>query len=806
MAKSRKKSVPLAPPIEDTARSGVAADLQTINPETGAAPETRIKDAQAGHRLWVKLLEADRISAYNRAILTEMWDGAPPQKDSALQQIGMGWIYNLNFLGADSKMASAIAAYDDLLDSNEHLITPKFHPNVLSPDDLTEMLDVVCEEHATLIREHSPYYNNWCFLASQFVAHGVGFAYFPDETGPWWEPAGWDQAIIPRKTRVSDESILTFMARHEYRVTELWAKIKNKEANPGWDEDEVKKAIVRASKGKRFVKRWYDHWPEIEVELKNNDIGFGVGDSECVQAVHYWYQEFDGSYSFAVGLEEGINQNWLYQDLHRYKTANQAFVSFTLSVGNRTFHSVRGALWKMFPMEQASNRFQNKMLTNTDISMTLLLQGEDGDSYDDLEITLGPAIGKLPPGAKVVERNLPNVGTEGMPVVQFLEQKSQQATGQFQATSALPGPMDKRGHAQTKYSEQRRDNIEGSLASNAVNRFYRSADILANEQWRRIMEIGPTGGPTSTIKGPDGKTPCQFPEVRDFFERCDERGWGFDIIKKVIRGVVTQRAIGNGSPQMRLLALDELQQMAGSLDETGRALAVRDRIALRFGRVAADRYKPKVKRIAPDATIAVIENAALKSDQIPALPDQNHFVHAGIHVPKFQAAVQQLVGAREQNPEMDFRPLEPILTWAENIHDHASQHVQAMATDPLHVEDMKSFKAALEQGGNLLGGFARELQMQERHASQNMQTQADGLNQQHQDAISASNPKLQLEIQREQEKLQQDREKHAVNMQLASAKVSQVAQSIRLKNIELDSKIAQGIRSRQTSTPAEGEL
>jgi hypothetical protein len=705
-------------------------------------------------------------------------------------------------------MAAAVAAYDDLLDSSEHLIAPRVHPNVLSADDLAELVDVVCEEHATYVREQSEFYNNWCTLAKQFVGHGVGWAYFPDEESPDWEPAGWDQVVIPRKTRTNDKSVLVFMTRHEYRVTELYKKINDPEFSAGWNREEVQKAIVGASKGKRYIRRWYDHWPQVEEELKNNDIGFGVGDSECVQAIHYWVQEFDGSYSFFVGLEEGTNADWLYKDLSRYQHANQAFISFTLDVGNnRTFHSIRGALWKMFPIEQAKNRFENKMLTNTDIAMTMLLQGEDGDSYEDLEITLGPAIGKLPPGAKVVDRKLPNVGTEGLPVVQYLDQKGDQAVAQFHGPTSSMEQVG--GHNKTKYAEQRDDQTKGSLAANAVNRFYRSADLLFAEQWRRIMAIGPEGRPTSTKKDSSGQVPCRFPEVRDFFARCKERGWDYDIIKKTIRTVVAQRAIGNGSPQMRILALDELQQMAGSLDETGRDFATRDRIAFRFGRVAADRYKPKVKRIAPDATIASIENAALKSDQITALPDQNHFVHAGIHVPKLQTIVQQLVASREQNPEMDFRPLEPLLTWAFNIHDHAAQHVQALAMDQLRVQDMKSFRAALEQAGNLLAGFARELQQQERHAAPgqpNNMVPADGSQaaptdaapapggeQAEQDQISASNPKLALEMQREAEKLQQARETHRVQLQLASAKVAQVAQQMRLQQIQTDQAIAQQI-------------
>src|SRR6266496_3753600 len=128
MAKSDPVS-PLGTPVSDVSSAAVAArELQTIDPDTAKAPRTRLKNARKAHDLFLVLLNADRKSAFNRTLLQEMLDGAPPVKDSVLQQMGMGWVYNLNWLGADRRMTAAIAAYDDLLDSNENLIVPQFIP------------------------------------------------------------------------------------------------------------------------------------------------------------------------------------------------------------------------------------------------------------------------------------------------------------------------------------------------------------------------------------------------------------------------------------------------------------------------------------------------------------------------------------------------------------------------------------------------------------------------------------------------------------------------------------------------------
>lgn len=801
---ARKKPAPVSLSPHEVASTGtVGTELDTINSE-GTAPRTRLRSATAGHALYLKLLKADEKSAKNRFILEEMVNGAPPHKDEVLAAQGMSWVYNLNFGEADTRLAAAVVAYDDLADSSEHLVVPDVRPNYLSPDDMAEAVDVVCEEHANMIREGSDFYSVWNQLSQQFVKHGTGFGYFQDEESPWYLAAGWDNALIPRRTEARDEAIQIFITRKSYPVHELYAFIEEQDYAAQWNVEEVKKAIVRAARGERAMKTWGNHWHQIAEELKNNDLGFGLGAAEEVACLHYRIREFDGSYTFTIGLESGTNQSWLYEDASRYKSANEAFVSFTLGTGNGFFHSIRGALYKMFTYVQTSNRFRNKMLTNADIAMTLLLQGDEGDNYDDLQLTLGPAVGHLPPTAKVVERRLPDVGTQGIPVIKDLKESADDALGQFQSPN--PSQNQPSSGNMPKYGWQSMQSHQGALTSNSVAQFYRSMDRLVNEQWRRIVKIGPTG---KIVKGG-----VRYPAVKDFFERVNERlaAWGIDgtdFIVNGIRRVSAARAIGNGSPQLRLLALDELTQMQGSLDETGRDFVIRDRITLRFGRAAADRYKPRVKRLAPDTKIALLENSSLSNDDVPVLPDENHAVHAGIHLPKFEDIVGQIISYRETNPDADPAPMEPMLQYALRIHAHAAQHVQGMAANPLVEQDMNAFRAALEQGGNLLAGFARLLQQQERYNLRDAEAEgvppasAEGLDTQEQ--IAAGNPRLSMQNERQTIELQMKRESHALNMQLISAKVAQVAQNIRTNQIKTDAAIADSIARRRSSAPTSAQ-
>jgi hypothetical protein len=758
-----------------TVASGVL-DLDTLD-KHGEAPKTRLQDAGSAYRLFMRFLDADRLSMHNRALLQAMLDGEPPYKDNVIRQTGMGWRYNLNFLEGDTLMAKAIASHDDLVDSVDELIATTIRASVLSPEDRTDAQDIIAEEYTTLVRrDWSEFYSYWTRLVGLFVGFGVGFTYYSDERDWKWRVGGWDDFLMPRKTEATEEKVSVLIGLRSYPVHELYAHISTGAVAKGWNEDEVKRAIVKACMGGNKAKKWQRFWPSIEMDLKNNDITVGLADAEEVPCLHYWVREFDGSYSFYIGLDDGSNKDFLYKELNRYESANQAFTIFTFGVGNGTYHSIRGLAWKMFPFVQVSNRMRNSLLDTTSLAAALLLQPAEGESMDDLSVTLAGPIGYLPPGATVIERSLPNVGTQSLPVIHDLQERLENATGQYQGTGVAP---DNR-REQTKYEIQAQQEVGGALTSNAVNRFYRSLDRLFAEQFRRIQKI------------PANST--EYPEIKAFYDRCAERGVPPEVIKEGVVKVVARRAIGNGSAQLRLLALDELTHMMGMLDETGRNLAARDRIAARFGRDMADRYKPKQQRIAPDQKVAELENGVLFNMVVQAEPDENHAVHLQVHVPLLVQIVQQAVGVREQNPEADFRPMGPQIEYASRLHDHAAQHVQMLAADDTRADEAKQFSAVLEQTGNLLGAFMRLVAAQNRHADQQAQEQAG----QPGAGDPSQEPELAFKAAKVQQELALKTQESQHKQQLQTA---ETVQRMRLRSLETDSRIRNQTLSNAARTP-----
>lgn len=751
--------------------------LQTLDAKSGKPPRERLKDASALHSIYTTALLADQKSAFNRVLLQQDADGAPPVDQAKLDASGIQQ-FNLNYLSGDTKLQAALVAYSDLLEGTTELVTPEFHPKEIAPEEMQDAADVIGEEHSRLVRENSDFYSTWERLGSEFTKFGVGFAYFSDEKTPWWDAAGWNEFVMPRRTKVGDEKIPVLMWEHAYRVHELYKYISDPE-HTNWNVEEVQRAIVMACRTPTKDRPWQTFWPELAEMLKNNDIGFAFGNVEEVRALHSLVREFDGSVSFYIGLINGSNEKHLYKDVSRYERMTQAVVSFTLGVGNGTYHSIRGLLWKMHPFNQSINRLNNKLLTQTELAMSVFLQATDAESLDDMSITLAGPVAYFPPADKatIVTHTIPDVGTQGMPVIEHLNQSLANATGQFESSHGSTQPDARHNISKFQYASEQEH--AGVLTNNSVNRFYRSLDRLMAEQFRRIQKIGP--------KSKD------YPEVADFYERCDERGVPAEVIQKAVRIVKCRRAIGNGSPAMRALAMDRLGAQAGNFDATGRNLLSRDTVAVSAGRQAADRYCPRQKRIAPDAQVAILENALLRSGEVPVLPDQQHGIHASVHVPEFQKAIEQLVAVREQNPEASFEPLKPVLQYAFNLHNHSAQHVEQMVADPLLVKDAKAYKAALEQGGNLAASFARQLAAQERHQIQSGGLQnADGANaetqqldkQQQYNAVNASTHQLEFAAQRNEQELRHKEELHQLEIQLASSKVAAVAQQMRLRDVE----------------------
>ena len=104
----------LSPSVNDPLVGNLNAD--------GSKPQSRIKDPDSLHQIYLRLKQADDVNARNRAEVDAMFDGMAPYDENTIRQAGMGSRCNLNFGEAETLLESALAGYVDLVNSVESLV------------------------------------------------------------------------------------------------------------------------------------------------------------------------------------------------------------------------------------------------------------------------------------------------------------------------------------------------------------------------------------------------------------------------------------------------------------------------------------------------------------------------------------------------------------------------------------------------------------------------------------------------------------------------------------------------------------
>lgn len=175
------------------------------------------------------------------------------------------------------------------------------------------------------------------------------------------------------------------------------------------------------------------------------------------------------------------------------------------------------------------------------------------------------------------------------------------------------------------------------------------------------------------------------------------------------------RAIGAGSEAARLVAMDRLMTMFGSLPDFGKANALWDMTAETVGYRNAARYcVPPGENETPtvDASIAQLENATLLAGgQIEVLDGQNNFVHAKKHLEAEMPLVQQA----QQAPDM----LVQILPGLNALNVHTTQHVQKLSQDPQMKQESAQFRKMIQQSDEIIhNGLMKAQKIQREMAAQ----------------------------------------------------------------------------------------
>lgn len=736
--------------------------------EKGKPFETRLKDVESALSIFSSLRRGDEKSSVQRARIDSMFDGVAPYDSAKLASTGQQLKTNLNFGESQRLLDIALSAYVDLYSSLEKLVEVK--GTVGERSQIGYMEDVVAEEVTHLLRNWPEFHSSYLRLCTTFIKHGVSVAYF-DTPEEWrFRVGGFADILIPRQTPASENAVDVAVIRREYLLHELYGFIRNEEVaqKVGWNPEEVKRVVVKNAKttGRRYSEggSLYTDWEAIQQEMKNNDLYTGL-QNPTVSILHFLVREMDGSVSHFICAEDSP-KDFCYKKISRYSSPEQAYVMFTYGVGsNGTYHSIRGLGQRIFNHIQTSNRLRCQMVDGAMLSSAVMLQPESQRALDELQFTYYGAYAIVSPNVKIVEKAIPNLSQAVVPALADLSNQLQLNTD----TVSTYGPNQSSPYRNQMQVVSDMD-VSTRLSGASLNLFYAAWTRLMREVVRRLVEVKRPG-----------------PEVKEFYKRCADRGVPPEFIKKLdLSKTKAVRSIGNGSQANRVVALRELQAMAGTFDEVGRRNLTRDLVSTRVGHDLAERYVPADVEERPtiDLKIAFLENQQLQVGQpVPVVSNEMHGQHLQTHVPVLNQIIEQ-INVGEADPVQ-------VLPALQAFHQHIGETLGFASGDPSLQSLVSQTKQVMQYADEAINNTMKAVQKLQREEAALAEQGPDGTG----GGPSAREAELELKMREHQMRMEMARQKADLDMQIRRSKFDQ-EQAIR------DSKAALEFRN---LNPVSGE-
>lgn len=671
-----------------------------------APPEPRLRDVKQAVSVFHALKDADSKSAANRALVDSMFDGAPPFNPAKLLETNQAAKTNLNFGVAQRVLDMTLSSYVDLYTSLDVLI--EVFGTGASRYEIRDKERIVEEEFTWMVRSMPEFYTSYLRLCTTFIKHGVATVFWDSATSLSYRVGGFSDILIPRQTFASEEYVDIAVGRREYHLHELWGYIKNPDAakKVGWNVDEVRRVMaknVRTTGRTNSTNAFPNSFEDIQAELKGNDIVSGHR-NPTIALLHFWVREYNGKVSHFICAEDSP-MAFMYEAIGKYDRPEQAYIFFTYATGsNGTYHSIRGLGQRIYSHAQTINRMFCHQLDGAMLASSVLLIPDSQRALDELQFTFWGAYSVLSPGLKVETKPIPDLTTAIKPALDDLYQQLLLNTD----TISVYG-MQELSPYRNQLQVSSDIDVLSRIAGAPLNLFYLSWTRFLREFFRRTASV------------PSLRT--RHPAVRSFFERCAARGVGPDFISSIdLARTRAVRAIGNGSMANRVVALRELQAMAGQFDEVGRRNLTRDMVASRVGHDMAARYVPGndiEQRPAIDQKIALLENEHLNAGgRVPVVGAEMHGFHLQTHVP----VLQQLL---EQYDQGTAEP-EQLLPMLAAYYDHVSQTVQMAAGDPALESMVKGTHQTLQYAEEAINNTEKAMQKKQRDAMEQQAAEGGG--------------------------------------------------------------------------------
>jgi len=708
----------------DVTGFGGGDDALAQLPESGDSPISRFKDAQSANSWAVDKFSADLWGSYDRSMVDEMCDNAPPMSQGDLRLNGQGNNFNINFGRAFAKEEQALAAYNDLASGDEFLITCECDYRKASPQQRDEYAQIYAKGFTRLHRYFWPdFVPNLQLLSKFFIRQGVAISFRRDPFDWRWSVGRLGDFQISRRDGCSVDDLECAVQRVYETPPEVMNWISNPEAArmAQWDVEAVKKAVRNATITVGQDSTNYN-WEQVQRDAKDNGLFLSKGKDPRVELRHFWVKEFptedaESRISHYI-TSPSNNENFLCKRLGMWDTAADCMTFFTYGIGNGDFYSIRGLGYKIFALEQMFNILMSRLGDSTLRSTSYLWQPQSADSLEDSNQIIWGADAMIPQGIKPVETPTSNIGQNVLPILNMLSNIESINTGTYTASQQLlPGGRPDRKSATEASIEASQEAV---LTSSAKTLFMQSLDrtyaMTSRALTRRDYPREMPGGP----------------ERWRLFRYCMDHGMPEEAFYNIecVRAV---RPIGMGSPAAQQQKLAAMMPLLPFLDQQAQKLIIRKQVISNMG---ID-YGFLVNETPPntaDKKIAELESNSFINGITPEISDNED---DETHLDEHLGFIAQTLQSAEQG-QMDHKD---ALTRLLAAIPHAKEHVARLEQNPINKEKAVKYIQGIQQ----MDAATQKL-MQNLQQSQQAEQDAMEKEQQAQTAFQMEQARLDAEL------------------------------------------------------------
>lgn len=726
--------------------------------QDGVVPESRVADAYSARKIYELLIRDDDKAEKVRTLIQGMIDGNPPYTAEEAEKLGIS--VNVNWGHAEERVNQAVIPYFDMLTSVKH--NARVELKLADPERARTASDIVTEEFHELLKSNPNFLSQAQLWNKNLVVFGVGLSRFRDDLDIRPYNLFLSDLKIPKNASTDVNSWDYCIICEEYTTTELYKFIRNEEVaiKNGWKPSVVKQAIINASDSGSNTDANKRTWEYHQRQLRNNSVYHSEVECKTIKVGSIYTREFSGKISHKMFIRDGIasednqlNDEWLYVREDAYNEFKEIINAYIADVGNGSFSGLRGLGKKVYPFGEAINRVNNSILEGAILNASLLLQPESSTDVTKLQTISIGSLKILPPGLKMVPINLSGAIGASMSVASFFQDQEGVVASSWNPTIKY-NDSRRVTNKELDIAQQNRD----ILTNNKAEIYMQAMDDLYKEIYRRATRL-------NVVE----EDPCGV-EILAFQEACKSRG----VSLAEMRGkyeVAATRSVGQGSVSNRINIMQGIGQFLTMLPEDKRNNLIRDSIAAFGGEQAVALYAPEPNSYPTgnDASIASLENNAFfNGGNIPIDRNQNHFIHATLHLEYAGGLVGQL-------QEGNIPPVE-VARALGVLGPHVVVHMDFLSRDPsrkAQYNDLNQQLSELMKLTDQINVLAQQ-QLEQEQAMQQQQPEMTPellkAQQQMQIAQQESQVKMELKARETAQRMQIRDLKTAQDIQITNAK------------------------------------